>query len=1125
MSGLIRLCVERPVGVSMVLLAVFLAGGIGLSILPVDILPSLEIPRVQVDAPYPGMTAREVRSLLTIPLEDAFASVRSLQRIRSVSRDGEAVLVLDFAWGTDPSAAAVLVREAIDAVYPQLPEGTARPLVISGDPDTEPVAIVGIRSKTQEVQFARHLAEYELRSRFRRIDEIGRVVLVGGQKEEVRLRIDPERSFARGLGASSLAQLIGSEWVDVSAGTGREGTQELVIVCAGKPESVQILSNLALPTRSGPLYTKDLGDVRVEKQDRKSIFIADGKESVALELYRRSGTNPIQAAKKVREVLAEAQKDFGKDAEVFLIFDGSAATRRGLADLGRSALLGALAVILAIFFFIPSGQGSLLTLLSLPFAAAAALAALALSGRSLNSMSLGGLALGIGLVSDTSVVILELLERSFGAPLKAQGQSSPDRPLVEGPPVEGSRTEGPRAEKLLSGKPRAEKPRVEKPRAAAVADTVASVASSSLGSTITTAIVFVPVLFLPGPLGSLFGDMAVCLVVMVAAGWVYAQFILPSLYRFLWKGGDVSVGHGSLGRGSGSQTKDPGMFSSKILGHRQNSLRRATLFSLHRLDLVYRRLLRFSFHRPYLFWIVAVLAVLAGTLLLGSRPVRFTPTDSPDELRLELAFPPGTALDVVAEQSEAVGKLLLGLPSFASVFGRAGSEEEDSLRRASMEYRKELVQFRCFLKQSNAVSTDELIKSIATKVRDYLDKEGFFSTTLRLEPPQDKIERILGLSSAYTVALKAENPDTLQDQRKIISDELESRLPDASLSWRPAQLRPEIRITLKPDMAASAQLSALSVGRSLMAYTDGLVAARIERDGRPIDIRVSGIKFGGESLAKLEMLPVNEGGKSPVLLGSIARIEQRESEAALARLDRSDVVYIDVLPRGGSAGGGGGGGSTGGGGGGNARSTGSAGNNRSGKTVSSSLERAVKDLKGLSYADESAFVRYQKTLLFTILLVILLLYLALAAQFESFTLPLLLMVSIPFSLAGAGPALFVVSAGLDSGSVLGLVVLFGLAVNNVIILYEVGRDKMGGGLPPVLAVYRGARERLRPVLATTTTTLLALLPVIVSPLGASQRSMAAAMFGGVAASTLISLLAFPPLLVPFLSRREASHAA
>ncbi|MCA1950751.1 MAG: efflux RND transporter permease subunit, partial [Treponema sp.] len=619
-------------------------------------------------------------------------------------------------------------------------------------------------------------------------------------------------------------------------------------------------------------------------------------------------------------------------------------------------------------------------------------------------------------------------------------------------------------------------PRAERPRAAAVADIVATVASSSLGSTITTAIVFVPVLFLPGPLGSLFGDMAVCLVAMVAAGWVYAQFILPSLYHFLWKGRDSVVGHEVLGGRSGSSQRD--------------SPRPAKGTLLCWIDNLYGKLLRFSFRRPRLLWGIAVLTVIGGTLLLISRPVRFTPSGGYDELSLELAFPPGTALDVVALHSEAVGNLLSGLPSFASVFGRAGSETEDSLRRSSTEYRKELVQFRCFLKQAGDIS------SIYSMVRNYLDREGLFDASLRIEPPQDKIESILGLSSGYTVALKAENPDTLQAERKLIMDELASRLPGASLSWRPALLRPEIRLTLKPDMAASAQLSTLSVGRSLMAYTDGLVAARMERDGRPIDIRVSGKKFGGEALGSLEMLPANEGGKSPVLLGSIARIEQRESEAALARLDRSDVVYIDVLPR-----------------------------SESRQSLSSSLERAVKDLKGLSYVDQSAFVRYQKTLLFTVLLVILLLYLSLAAQFESFSLPLLLLVSIPFSLAGAGPALFVVGAGLDSGSVLGLVVLFGLAVNNVIILYEVGRDKMGEGLQPVSAVYRGARERLRPVLATTATTLLALLPVIVSPLGPSQRSMAAAMFGGVAASTLISLLAFPPLLVPFLFRREASHAA
>ncbi len=1111
MKQLIYTCIRRPVAVTMGLAALLLAGILALIGIPVDLLPEIQVPRVQISAQYTGLAARDIRTVLTIPLEDALASVRSLQRIRSVSRDGESLIVLDFVWGTKPEEAAILVREAIDGVYPQLPEGTPRPVVIPGDPETQPLAIVGVRSRTEKVQFARQVAEYELRARFRRIEDIGTVVLVGGQKEEIKIELDPQRSFTRGLGAAGFAELAGSEWSDVSAGTAREGNRELVIVSSGKPKSIDELAGRVLPSRTGPLYPADLGTIGLSYHDRESLFIADGREAVALELFRRPRSNPLSVAKAVRQTIEEAQQDLGQDVEVFLIYDGSELTRRNLMDLGRSALFGSLAVVLALFFFIRSGRGSLLTLLSLPISAAASLASLALAGKSLNSMSLGGLALGIGLVSDTSVIILELLERNCRFS-------------------------------------------TEKPQAGSVAELVASVASSSLGSTLTTVVIFVPVLFLPGPLGALFADLSITLISAVTTGWLYAQFALPSLYLFFWRPPQVPIIHiirrpdlqspglqhqqqQSLGlqaweqqspgsqnqeqdqeQGSpGLQTREPRIPGLQIqqqqsLGPQARGQRSPGLQireqrspgsqaqeqkqgrpGLHRmLGKGYRWLLGFAFRKPLIMLGIVLVSVILGTLLLLSRPARFTPTEGADELELELAFSPGTRLDTMVKHGEALSGLVRSLPEIGTVFGRAGAEPEDLLHRASPDYRREILTYRCMLaKGSVARGAAERLRQA---IQAYLDKEAPPDLAVKISFPQDRIEGLLGLSSAYTLALKDKTPENIQKRLPDVLKSLETRSPGAQFVSRPSGQRPEVTLRLKRDMAASAQISSMTVARALQASTEGVVPGRIELEGRPTDIRLKARLDPGHPLEALEQLPVNEGFRAPVFLGSVASLDRTEGPAALARLDRSDVVYIDGTPASGNE-----------------------------KELGKVLQKAAKGTQGLSYSDESAFSRYRWTLLYTVLLVILLLYFVLAAQFESFTLPLLLMVSIPFSLSGAGPALVLVGAGLDSGSVIGLVVLFGLAVNNSIILYEVSKEKIDEGTPRLQAVYRGAVERLIPVLTTTSTTLLALLPIIVSPLGATQRSMSAAMFGGVAASTLITLIVIPPVLLRFLP--GGNHAA
>jgi multidrug efflux pump subunit AcrB len=280
------------------------------------------------------------------------------------------------------------------------------------------------------------------------------------------------------------------------------------------------------------------------------------------------------------------------------------------------------------------------------------------------------------------------------------------------------------------------------------------------------------------------------------------------------------------------------------------------------------------------------------------------------------------------------------------------------------------------------------------------------------------------------------------------------------------------------------------VAEALYTITEGVAASRLEIEGRPLDVRVSGKPLGPEPEAALEHIPLLTSRGNRVFLGSLGRVERRESEAALARLDRGDVIYLDLLPASGR-----------------------------GQGFTGRMQKAAAGLPWLSRAGESAFSRYRSSLFITLALVLILLYMTMGAQFESFLLPLILMLAIPFSLAGAGSALFLSGAGLDSGAVLGLTVLFGLVVNNGIILYEIGEEKIRLGLSPGGAVFSGARERFYPVLITTITTILALLPLMIAPLGSSQRSMAAVMTGGIISAALLTLFALPPFFIRFFRWR------
>jgi len=1006
MRGIINIFIKRPITVIMILTALIIAAAFSLPSLPISRLPELNIPRVTIETIYSGMAAEEIRSMVTIPLEDGFSPVKGLERMRSVSRDNSSVISLDFRWGVDPMAASVLVREAVDAIYPSLPERVKKPTVTSGESGAEAHAVIAVSSHNGNNVFARKLAEYEIQARLRRIDGVGSVTLSGGEKKEENILLDTARLAALGLSPGDLVNLLAQETADISAGNAREGNAELVVVSSGKPDSVSALSQIILPINGGSIKIEDTGEMVSASAKRESVFVYNGIEAAALEVYRRPGADPLRLSREIKKTVDEAASLFSRDVKIELVTESSSSLISGITGLLISSALGALAVTSVLLLTIRRLKYSLLAALSIPVSIAAGICVLSVTGRSLNSMSLSGLAMGIGLVSDISVIILDLLHRAF--------------------------------EKNTA-----------KPEPETVADKAVSIAGSSAASTITTALVFIPVIMLPGQLGSLFGDIAIALVTAVTAGWLYAQFFLPSLFYLSFNKKNSVITDSSPGLHYSLEKKYAGFLL--IFLRRSNKL--------------------FAF---------AVLLSVFGFLTLIMRPMVFLNPDDAEEVWVSVTFPPGTLLEIAEKSGMEISSLISGLPSVKTVYGRAGAETEDINRRADINYKKEEMILRC-VPEKNIKA-----KKVLADINDIFKRQDSPVFTMNGSQkeayfPRDRAEILLGLSSQRSYVIKGSNREELSERLDTVQKIFNSE--NINLNFRPRGQRPELRLYPNREAAAYLSIPAAQIAQTLYILNEGLVTTKLEIDGKPLDVRLTG-RTGNDPASELEQIPLKTGQGKTVYLGSIGKIERKEAEASLARLDRCDVVYADFP---------------------------------SVEKLPKTASELTSKFTWFSGADESVFKRYINSLIIYIFLVLILLYMTMGAQFESFLLPLILMITIPFSLAGAGPALLISGSKIDSGAILGLTALFGLVVNNSLILFEISDQKIRAGFCAQDAVYTGACERFRAILITMTTTIFALLPLVFSPLGNSQKSMAAAMLGGLTVSTLISLFAVPPVLIRYFN--------
>ncbi|OHD19256.1 MAG: hypothetical protein A2087_09560 [Spirochaetes bacterium GWD1_61_31] len=967
------------------------------------------------------MSSTEMRSLITKSLEDALASARGLSSMRSITRDSRSLIQLDFAWGEDSNRAAARVRELVDAVYPSLPEGAERPIVLPVDNASAPLLVLAVTSTRQSVAFTRRIVEYEMKARLRQVAGVGMVSMSGGSDNEIVVLVDVEKAAARQVDVSQLAQAIGQAHADIPAGSVRNGRLELSVVARGRSTRLDEFSRILLNGPSGAFPLDQLARVVERPARQDSLFLYGGSEQICLEVYARADVDPVATARELRGSIADMSRAIGDDIKIEIVRDESLAIASSVQGLGLSIVLGAIAAIVVLLAALRSLRAGFLVSATIPLSAACSLVVLSLTGRSLNSMSLGGIGLAIGLISDNAVVVLDAIVARVH---KAQ------RPLDR----------------------------------AMVVEAVMEVAGGTFGSTITTAVVFVPILFLPGALGALFADLAISLIVANTAGWIMGVFALPSLY-FLMHRPTVAV-------------------RSEVLERK------------------YGKALATVLRRPQFVIVISIVSAILGLGLILQRPVSFMPEDEVTEYIYTVSFPAGTTFERISRDGTAIQARINELEGISHSYGVAGAEVADLVRRSDPAWSPQNLVIYCFVKAGfdSLALRDSLFRSSTTIVP--ADCEYFIQAAI------DPAARLLGIDSQQGLVVRGDEPDRARENLAQFKDRLRVLAGDAEAL---VQVSPSSRVTRILVIPLRERLSLLGLDSSQLASAmgyaaEGAVIGTIELDGISQSIRVAAdpARLDDNADAGSRYLTSIDAVRSlPILLkegllsvGAIANFVEDDIPAALARIDRRDVLYVRVLPPVGQE-----------------------------KPYAKMIMTIKQELPFVQDHDESALKQHGKALLGTIILVIVLLYLVLSAQFESLGLPALLLTTIPLALAGAGPALILGGAGLDSGSVLGLVVLFGVAVNNAIIMFETTQQYRMAGCSSGLAAWLGATKRIRPILATTATTIVALVPMIVFSAGAAQRSMSLAMLGGLFASTVLSLFLAPVLFNNWLRNSKFSAPA
>lgn len=1025
MKQLIGFCIHRPVATIMVFIALIVFGVLAAFNLSIDFLPSVKIPKLVVAAGYSGLPPSEIRQLVTIPLENTLSSLNGIKNISSVSRQGVSIIELTFHWGTDMDKAGVETREFIDIAYSTLPAGAGKPVVLPIHPGEGPVMTISVLSSSGDTALARKLCEREIKTRLQQVEGVGSIAIIGGADEEIHVRVHDEKASAYGITFEFLHSVLQASNITFPAGTITEGILEYVVKTEGRLENIDALSNLLVPSphQGDPIPLKEIADVGFAPAEQNSFFQNMGSEGIGIAIRRQGTFSPVKLSENVSKELSRIEQSYSKDLIFSVVQDESVLISKSITTLIVSASLGACIAFLVILFFLKSLSVSFILVISFPVSILFCLVLLYLTKRSINIMSLGGMVIGIGMLVDNGIVILENLGRRVPVP-------------------SSDKTE-------------------------CVAEAASEMAGSTFGSTFTTLIVFLPVIFLPGVIGSLFTDLALSVSYSLVGSYLCSITLTPVLY-ILITSKPKNRNKSSLPAGS---VNNSGIRLSRTI------------------EKSYRKILLFIFRKPVFILPTLVLVCTSGIVSYFTLKVELMPEINTGELLITAEADPGLSMDEIKLRAGRLADELMRSGLIESVFIRAGGEPDDVYYQADAADRKGIIHARAVISKQIGIP----VKTITEYFREHL---LFFDLQIQVAPPDNILLPLLGIQrKTMVVAVSGNSQKLALANAGTLAAEIEAAFgPGQNMILLPAEKQMELILTPLRDALSRTGNAVTSVSNEVRASLTGSIPTQLIIDGEEINVRIRSSTGKNRSRLELNALTLLTPDYKSTQLRELMGIKEEMKFNILLRKKHKDVVYINI----------------------------SNPDNRIRELIKSYIAGNSRN-RSFTLQEEGVIRENMVLLVVTFSIAAFLMYLLLGAQFESFIEPLILFLSFPFAISGVFLALVITGNSLNINSSLSILVLLGIVINNSIILFGTYKSKFLPNTSAIYAVYRGSSVRIIPILLTMLTTVLALIPISINVDNTNPQSgMSIAIIGGLFLSTCLTVF-IQPLIFYAYFRRKNEH--
>ena len=1023
--SLARFSIRRPITIYMVTSIAILLGAISFWNLPVDLMPDIEFPTITVSTSYPGVAPEEMETLITRPIERAVSSAPGVEEIESTSSEGQSRVEVQFEWGTNLDEAANEVRTRVDRLRPILPEDAEPPSLFKFDVSQFPILFMAV-SSDRDPKELRQLIEEQILYRLERVPGVAAAEIRGGLRREIHVDLSLEKLRGYNLSIRNVVEVLRRENLNEPVGPVEEGNFELLLRTHGEFKDVSQIENVVLTTREGvSVYVRDVARVEDSHEEVREMVRIDGKPGMRLSIRKQSGANTVTVSNAVKAELEDINRDY-PDLAVTPIMEQSKFIERSIDNVRGSAILGSILAILVLLLFLRNLRSTVVIALSIPVAVISTFGLMYYNDFTLNTMSFGGLALGVGMLVDNAIVVLENIFRHREA----------GRSRIEAA-VEGTN----------------------------------EVASAIVSSTLTTIAVFVPLVFLAGMSGIMFQQLALVIAFSLFSSLLVALTVVPLLCsKYLVLAEPDAARHPVLQR----------------VVHKSGEL-------LNWLDSEYQQLIHWALdNRRSVAY--GTLALLLGTFLLFPLVgFELMPETDEGEVRVVVELPPGTRIETTAALAEEIEAMVLReVPETEHVLTEVGGGGWRESRTHRTDIRLQLVE---------RSERDRSTQEIANALRPKLEGRPGVRTFARAGGGNWLMRMGRGGEDRVSVEVRGHDiqvADALALQVKTVMENVPG-VTDAQIDDREGM--PELLVRVDREKAATMGLNVSDLADALRTTVGGRIASMFRQGGNEYNILVRLREEDRRELASVEQIPLSTTGGPPgqtVPVSSLVRMERREGPVQIERKDQERVVEVRADIAG--------------------RDLGSIMTDIDAGLRNRTLPRDFSLLYGGEYEEQQEAFR---GLLFCLILAVILVYMVMAAQFESLRDPLVILASIPVAAVGIVLMLFLTKTTFNIQAFIGVIMLTGIVVNNGIVLVDhMNLLRRRDGLPLRQAVELAGRRRLRPILMTTLTTVLAMIPMALGlgEGGEVQAPMARVVIGGLTVSTLITLLLIPTLYTTLEAR-------